>query len=75
MSTIFSHFTAADIPSLADCCLEKQNVIHSHDYRKPEPFRDLIVCIVGAGPSGVDISIDVSSVAKKVCVFVVIEVL
>ncbi|KAL1456802.1 hypothetical protein WDU94_001503 [Cyamophila willieti] len=40
--------------------------IHSHDYRVPEPFRDQNVLVVGFGPSGVDIGLDIERVAKQV---------
>lgn len=41
-------------------------VIHSHDYRAPERFRDADVLVVGAGPSGIDICWDVAGVASRV---------
>jgi cation diffusion facilitator CzcD-associated flavoprotein CzcO len=41
-------------------------VVHSHDYREPETFRDMAVIVLGAGLSGIDISIEVSQLAKKV---------
>ena len=44
----------------------KGSVIHSHDYRIPEPFTGLNVLILGGGPSGSDIGIEVSEVAKQV---------
>ncbi|GBP65956.1 Senecionine N-oxygenase [Eumeta japonica] len=40
-------------------------IVHSHDYREPEPFRGRRVMVVGAGPSGWDISLDVAKVATK----------
>jgi cation diffusion facilitator CzcD-associated flavoprotein CzcO len=40
--------------------------IHSHDYRVPEPFKNMNVLIIGSGPSGVDISVDVAKVANQV---------
>ncbi|KAA8520490.1 hypothetical protein F0562_014746 [Nyssa sinensis] len=40
--------------------------IHSHNYRVPEPFRDQVVVMIGDGPSGLDISKDVATVAKEV---------
>lgn len=41
-------------------------IIHSHDYREPDIYKDRRVLIVGAGPSGMDISLDVADVAKSV---------
>lgn len=40
--------------------------IHSHNYRVPEPFKDQIVVVIGDGPSGLDISRDIATVAKQV---------
>ncbi|KAM4081618.1 hypothetical protein ACJW30_11G105800 [Castanea mollissima] len=40
--------------------------IHSHNYRTPEPFQNLIVVVIGNGSSAVDILTEISSVAKEV---------
>jgi len=40
--------------------------IHSHDYRIPEHFTNMNVLIIGSGPSGTDICLDVSKVANQV---------
>ncbi|KAK1364543.1 Flavin-containing monooxygenase [Heracleum sosnowskyi] len=40
--------------------------IHSHNYRDPEPFRDQIVVVIGAGPSAKDTSREIAEVAKEV---------
>ncbi|XP_047083431.1 flavin-containing monooxygenase FMO GS-OX-like 2 [Lolium rigidum] len=40
--------------------------MHSHSYRKPEPFHDQVVVIIGYNPSGMDISRDIAGVAKEV---------
>ncbi|KAL8528157.1 hypothetical protein ACS0TY_005823 [Phlomoides rotata] len=40
--------------------------IHSHNYRVPDPFKDQIVVVIGDGPSGIDIAVEISSVAKQV---------
>ncbi|KAL8475946.1 hypothetical protein ACS0TY_028559 [Phlomoides rotata] len=40
--------------------------IHSHNYRVPDPFKDQIVVVIGEGPSGTDIAVEISSVAKQV---------
>lgn len=40
--------------------------IHSHDYRVPENYKNMNILIIGAGPSGVDICMDVAKVAKRV---------
>jgi hypothetical protein len=40
--------------------------MHSHDYKYPEPFANERVIVVGAGASGVDISLEITSVAEQV---------
>uniref|UniRef100_A0A8R1DNC3 Flavin-containing monooxygenase n=1 Tax=Caenorhabditis japonica TaxID=281687 RepID=A0A8R1DNC3_CAEJA len=44
----------------------KGRILHSHDYREAEDFKDKNVVIVGAGPSGIDITLQVAQTAKKV---------
>ncbi|GAB1420634.1 NAD(P)/FAD-dependent oxidoreductase [Anaerolineales bacterium] len=39
--------------------------IHAHDYHSAKPFQDQRVLIIGNGPSGVDISIDVAQSALR----------
>ena len=41
-------------------------VMHSHDYRVPEAFTGQKVLVLGAGPSGTDISIELSRTAKEI---------
>ncbi|CAM8878697.1 unnamed protein product [Rhodiola kirilowii] len=40
--------------------------MHSHCYRTPRPFQDLVVVVIGDGSSASDISMEISSVAKEV---------
>lgn len=44
----------------------KGETMHSHDYRTPESFSGKTILTIGAGPSGVDITLDLSSTAKHV---------
>lgn len=44
----------------------KGKIIHSHVYRVPEAFKGQRVLTIGAGPSGIDITMDLSSVADFV---------
>lgn len=44
----------------------KGRLIHSHNYREPTPFRDQRVLIIGAGPSGLDMTFDLSTVTDHV---------
>ncbi|XP_014244539.1 flavin-containing monooxygenase FMO GS-OX5-like [Cimex lectularius] len=39
---------------------------HSHDYRHPEIFTGKNVIVIGAGPSGLDLSLEIATKAKKV---------
>lgn len=40
--------------------------MHSHDYRVPDVFKDKNVLVIGAGPSGLDIALEITSVCSKV---------
>lgn len=40
--------------------------MHSHDYRVPEVFTGKRVLVIGAGPSGMDIALEITSVTQKV---------
>lgn len=40
--------------------------MHSHSYRSAEPFAGKSVVVLGAGLSGLDIAIELSSVNAKV---------
>lgn len=41
-------------------------LIHSHNYRNPRPYKDQKVAVIGAGPSGIDIMLQLADVAEKV---------
>lgn len=40
--------------------------MHSHDYRNPEKYYGKTVIILGAGPSGIDIGIEITGHAAHV---------
>lgn len=40
--------------------------MHSHDYRVPEVFAGQKVLVIGAGPSGMDIAVEICRVTDKV---------
>lgn len=42
------------------------DIIHSHDYRTPDRFRDRNVLVVGIGNSAGDVAVETSTVAKQV---------
>jgi len=41
-------------------------ILHSHAYKVPEPFRDRRVVVVGAGNSGCDIAVELAGIASRV---------
>lgn len=49
----------------------KGSVIHSHDYRKMDPYRNKNVLLIGAGFSGIDIARALASVAKSVSIYLI----
>ncbi|XP_052621438.1 flavin-containing monooxygenase FMO GS-OX5 isoform X1 [Lactuca sativa] len=54
---------AFDIPGI-ETWSKKQ--MHSHNYHVPEPFRDQIVVLIGNGPTALDLSREIATVAKEV---------
>lgn len=53
-----------NIPSLSSTFTGP--VIHSHDYRHREPYSGQRVALIGGGPTGFDLAIEVGSVATEV---------
>lgn len=60
------HYSTPNMPKHQGIDNFKGRVMHSHDYRYPEPFKDQRVLVIGAGPSGIDITRDVSTTARFV---------
>ncbi|KAJ7318218.1 hypothetical protein DFH08DRAFT_790119 [Mycena albidolilacea] len=55
------------IPGLADWAKKfPQSISHSREYRRPQPFTDKTVLVVGGATSGVEISREVNLHAKKI---------
>ena len=54
------------IPEYDTLNLFKGTVLHSHYYRDSQPFHGQRVVVVGGGSSGIDICLEVSSVAKQI---------
>ncbi|CAI2312056.1 unnamed protein product [Caenorhabditis sp. 36 PRJEB53466] len=42
------------------------SLLHSHDYRRASDYADKDVIVIGAGPSGIDIALQLSETAKKI---------
>jgi hypothetical protein len=60
------HYTEPRLAAISGIENWRRKQIHSHNYRVPEPFRDQIVVVIGSGPSAIDISKEIASVAKQV---------
>jgi len=60
------HYTVPSVPEIGGLDGFTGDCIHAHNYRRPDAFQDKRVAVVGAGPSGVDISLEIASKAKKV---------
>ncbi|KAI0233547.1 Flavin-containing monooxygenase FMO GS-OX5 [Lamellibrachia satsuma] len=60
------HYSVPMIPSLPGQKDFKGLLMHSHNYRHPEVFRDMNVLCLGAGPSGIDIALEIAPFAKQV---------
>ncbi|XP_048505798.1 flavin-containing monooxygenase FMO GS-OX5-like [Athalia rosae] len=60
------HCSEPNVPAIPGIETFPGQVLHSHDYRKPEPFAGKTVVILGASSSGGDIGIDLCSYAEHV---------
>ncbi|XP_064610332.1 uncharacterized protein LOC135474701 isoform X2 [Liolophura sinensis] len=60
------HYSTPLLPDLPGSADFRGLVMHSHDFREADPFQDMTVVCLGAASSGLDISIEISKVAKKV---------
>ncbi|KAI6225062.1 Flavin-containing monooxygenase [Aphelenchoides fujianensis] len=58
------HFSVPDIPAFASELTIPW--LHVHNYRRPHAYAGKTVAVVGAGPSGVDVAMQLCKVAKKV---------
>lgn len=52
------------VPGLRD--MFRGRVVHAHDYRKPSPFEDRRVLVIGMGNSGGDMAVELSYVCSQV---------
>ncbi|XP_063786960.1 uncharacterized protein LOC134936005 [Pseudophryne corroboree] len=60
------HYSHTFIPNIAGIEKFQGQVLHSNSYRYPEVFSSRSVVLLGSGPSGVDIAIELSQHAKHV---------
>lgn len=59
-------YTYPRIPLIKGMEKFKGKIVHSHDYRNNKPYKDARVLVLGAGPSGTDIALELVRVANKV---------
>ncbi|KZC12907.1 PREDICTED: senecionine N-oxygenase-like [Dufourea novaeangliae] len=60
------HYFEPSLPKLRGKDIFQGRQMHSHDYRTPEVFADKTVLVIGAGPSGMDLAVDISKKATRV---------
>ncbi|XP_053107363.1 uncharacterized protein LOC128325710 isoform X2 [Hemicordylus capensis] len=60
------HYARPFMPPIPGLDSFQGRLLHSHSYRYPEPFASLSVLLVGAGPSGVDLALQLCPVAACV---------
>ncbi|XP_035827480.1 flavin-containing monooxygenase FMO GS-OX-like 4 isoform X2 [Aplysia californica] len=60
------HYSDPLMPKMKGLENFEGKILHSHNYRSPEEFRDLRVVILGAAASGQDICVDMSPEAKRI---------
>ncbi|KAK4295256.1 hypothetical protein Pmani_032170 [Petrolisthes manimaculis] len=60
------HYSVPRMPQVEDIERYKGKQVHSHDYREPSPYKGLTVVVLGAAASGLDISLELATVAKEV---------
>ncbi|XP_047360680.1 flavin-containing monooxygenase FMO GS-OX5 isoform X3 [Vespa velutina] len=60
------HYFEPFIPNLKGQDVFQGDQLHSHDYRVPAIFKDKTVVVLGAGPSGMDLALEISTSAKRV---------
>ncbi|XP_042295951.1 flavin-containing monooxygenase FMO GS-OX-like 2 isoform X2 [Sceloporus undulatus] len=60
------HYSVPFVPPIAGLDSFQGRLLHSHSFRRPEPFAGLSVVLVGGGASGVDLALLLSAVAARV---------
>ncbi|XP_076876675.1 uncharacterized protein LOC143526008 [Brachyhypopomus gauderio] len=60
------HYSTPHMPSIPGIKHFKGKVMHSHSYRCPESFSHQSVVVMGAGPSGIDISFELAQANAEV---------
>ncbi|BAU00465.1 Flavin-containing monooxygenase FMO GS-OX-like 4 [Vigna angularis] len=60
------HYVKPRLPHIPGINVWPGKQLHSHNYRRPEPYQDKVVVLIGNSSSAVDISRDIATVAKEV---------
>ncbi|CAL1572558.1 unnamed protein product [Knipowitschia caucasica] len=60
------HYSVPHVPEIPGLQHFRGSVLHSHSYRRPEPFSGQTVLVLGARNSGIDICMELSTVAEQV---------
>ncbi|XP_031844708.2 senecionine N-oxygenase [Nomia melanderi] len=60
------HYFEPSVPKIKGHETFQGRQMHSHDYRTSDIFADKVVLVIGAGPSGMDLALDISKKAKRV---------
>lgn len=59
-------FSVPKIPQIPGQDIFKGKQFHSHDYRNGKIFKDEEVVVIGSGPSGIELVLEIGKYAKKV---------
>lgn len=59
------HYSKPNHPKIPNEDKFKGTIIHSHDYREPDPYKGRRVLTIGSGPSGMDITLDIAEVSLR----------
>ncbi|XP_042209897.1 flavin-containing monooxygenase FMO GS-OX5-like isoform X2 [Homarus americanus] len=62
------HYSLPQMPEIKDIDKFHGPKSHSHDYREPSPYKDSKVVVLGASASGLDIALELATVAKEVLI-------
>ncbi|EDV25656.1 uncharacterized protein TRIADDRAFT_24469 [Trichoplax adhaerens] len=60
------HYCKTSYPDIPDLDQFPGAVTHSHYYREPSIYKDKVVVLMGPGPSGTDIAIELIDTAKEI---------
>ena len=66
-------YSKPSIPKSSDLSKFKGKILHSHHYRRPEEYENENVVVVGAGPSGQDIAIELVGHSKRIYLLHLLE--